>query len=255
MSPSQSQLLQTEQSLLPHGRLSDLVTKALSEVAARFSNHNAHLASNAPLVHRILHSAMARSGETLRTAADHMIAQGVPCEVIIDDIVPRAARLMGEEWVSDVSSFASVTLGSSRLQSLVRDLSEDWTADGFAVEESAVLLCVPKGAQHTLGATVVSSQLRRMGHSVQFAPGSGTTELAQALNLDSYNAVVVSASLSEQPSDVCEIVDIVKTQCDTIPVIVGGTLLKRHGDLAQTTGADAATSDLDQASHFFSVAK
>lgn len=256
MSPtSQSHLLQTDASFLTNGRLSDLASKALSEVAARVGEHSVHTASNAPLAERLLSAAMSRSDETLGTAVECLMAQGVPAEVIVDDVVPRTARMMGEEWVQDISGFASVTLGASRLQTLVRKMSARWNADAAQSSGSTVLLWVPECAQHTLGPTVVSTQLRRMGHSVQFSPNGSLTELSDALIQGAYDAVLVSASASETPDSVTVIVDAVKAHDPDLPVIVGGTILKKNSDLAEKTGADITTNDLEHASSFFSVAK
>lgn len=255
MSPSRSQLLKTDEPLRSGGRLGDLASIALSKVATRGRGQDIYCVSNAPLVGRLLNAAMSRSGETLPDAAQSIIAQGVPAEVLIDDIVPRAARMMGEEWVRDISGFASVTVGSMGLQSLVRELSASWTADDADLTRSTVLLWMPESAQHTLGATVVSTQLRRMGHSVQFAPGRGLRELTDALTSDRYDAVVVSASFSETADDVRAVVKTVKAQTPTLPVVVGGTVLKHNADLAAQTGADIATNDLEVASQLFSVAK
>lgn len=254
MSSSQSLSLKPAAPSFANGRLDDLASKALLEVATRSGSQDFY-PSNAPLVGRILNAAMSRSDETLHDAAQCMIASGIPAEVIVDDIVPRAARMMGEEWVRDLSGFASVTLGSLGLQSLVRELGARWTADNARSTQSAILLCVPQSAQHTLGATVVSTQLRRMGHSVQYSARASLSDLSQALTLDAFDAVFVSASLSETASDVAAIVEKVKTHNPALPVVVGGTLLKQTSNLVEQTGADVATSDLEHAAQFFSVEK
>lgn len=256
MSPtSQGHLLQTDASFLTNGRLSDLASKALSEVAARVGEQSAHNASNTPLAERLLHAAMSRSNETLGDATEHLIAQGVPAEVIVDDVIPRAARLMGEEWVQDVSGFANVTLGASRLQTLVRKIGARWRADSAQSNGSTVLLWVPECAQHTLGPTILSTQLRRMGHSVLFSPNGSLAELSETLKHGFFDAVLVSASASETPNSVANIVERVKAHNDRLLVVAGGTILKKNSDLAERTGADVTTNDLEYASSFFSVAK
>ncbi|NNE87992.1 MAG: hypothetical protein HKN27_07935 [Silicimonas sp.] len=211
--------------------------------------------SNAPLVERMLNAAMDRSDETLRAAADNMLELGIPAEVIVDDIIPKTARTMGEEWVQDISSFASVTLGASRLQTLVRELAAKWSADNAASARSAVLLWVPQAAQHTLGATVVSTQLRRRGHSVQFSPGGGLPEFSRALTEGNYDGVIISASMSDSTDEVRNVVDAAKAHQSDLPVIIGGTILKQHDDLPRLTGADFATNDLDKATAAFSAAR
>lgn len=252
MSLSPSQTLKPAPSRFLSERLDDLASKALLEVATRSGSQDYHT-SIAPLVARVLNAAMARSDETLQDVAQSIMAVGVPAEVIVDDIVPRAARLMGEEWAQDLSGFSSVTLGSLGLQTLVREIGSRWTADDTSCSQSAVLLWMPQSAQHTLGATVVSTQLRRMGHSVQFAPRRDLSDLTQALTNDHYDAVFISASMSETADDVSAIVEKVKSRDPGLPVVVGGTILKQYSDLVDQTGADYATGDLEGAAQFFSV--
>lgn len=254
MSPSQGNLLRTETSLQSSGRLNDLVAKALSEVAARFGTRGFANMSNTPLVCRMLEAAMDRSDESARAAADDMLQAGVPAEVIVDDIIPKAARIMGEEWVQDISSFASVTLGASRLQTLVRELGEQWIADEVRPGHSVILLWVPPAAQHTLGATVVSTKLRRLGHSVQYAHRQ-SADLADALVSDDYDAMVISASIADSTEEIQKAVAKAKAHKKTLPVIVGGTILKQKPDLAAETGADIATNDIEVAASYFEVAK
>lgn len=254
MSPSQGSLLRNETSVQPAGRLNDLAAKALSEVAARLGGRGFANMSNTPLVCRMLEAAMDRSEETARAAVDDMLALGIPAEVIVDDVIPKAARIMGEEWVQDISSFASVTLGASRLQTLVRELGARWVADEARLAQSAVLLWVPPAAQHTLGATVVATKLRRLGHSVQYSPGHSES-ITDTLTRDVYDAVVVSASISDSVDDVQEVVTLAKAYNASLPVIIGGTILKQHTELAAMTGADVATNDIDEATSYFEVAK
>ena len=72
---------------------------------------------------------------------------------------------------------------------------------------------------------------------------------------DTYDAVVVSASISDSADDVQEIVAMTKAHNASLPVIIGGTILKQHTELAAMTGADVATNDIDEATSYFEVAK
>jgi methanogenic corrinoid protein MtbC1 len=254
MSPNHGSLQHTKTSQPAAGRLNDLASKALSEVAARLGTRGFANMSNTPLVCRMLEAAMDRSDETARKAAEDLLQAGIPPEVMVDDIIPKAARIMGEEWVQDISSFASVTLGASRLQMLVREIGELWSADDTGLARSAVLLWVPPSAQHTLGATIVSTKLRRLGHSVHFTPRD-TDSLPTVLGRGTFDALVISASVSESLEDVGKAVEQAKSFDPSLPVIVGGTILKQRPNLVQITGANVATNDIDEAASHFEVAK
>ncbi|MCK0167664.1 cobalamin B12-binding domain-containing protein [Jannaschia sp. S6380] len=210
---------------------------------------------NAGLVERLLDAALGRTGESYRTVTRRMLALGIAPEVIADRYIPIVARRMGEEWVNDNAGFATVSIGGTRLQAMLRELSTCWSADrmgGDGKMTSAAMVIVPQNAHHTLGATVLSTQLRRAGLSVRLCIGMDPRALKVTADNGDFDTVIISASLGDRIDGVRTMVDIVRSggRAKTPPVIVGGTILEQNMDIQRRTGADLATANLCDAMDF-----
>jgi methylmalonyl-CoA mutase cobalamin-binding subunit len=174
---------------------------------------------------------------------------------IADHYVPEVARRLGQGWVDDRLTFFEVSQGSSRLQSLLRDIGRNWGADAADVpaqpegpNQGAILLVVPKGEQHTLGAILITGQLRRKGISVclRFAPS--TDELIALVRYRRFNGVFLSMSPSCSLKDATKLIARIKAIAGAdLAVVVGGSILSCVVPDLGTLGADAITNDLDLA--------
>ena len=142
-------------------------------------------------------AAVAPRQEACRKAVSDALAKGVRAEDIADHYIPAIAHEMGYQWCVDRMSFASVTIGVSRLQGMLRDLGPHWTGDRMMDPTApSVLLVVPENVHHTLGAIVLSGQLRRRGISVKLMLGEPPEAVAVQLRRCRYAAVFISASQS-----------------------------------------------------------
>lgn len=238
-----------------NGSLDDLASFALSVVAARTGGNRI----NAALIRKLLDAVMGRSGESYRAVARQMLAMGVTAESIVDEYIPSVARKMGEEWSDDKSSFAEVTIGGTRLQSLLRELAGVWSADGAAGRadrNAAVIVALPQHAQHTLGASVLATRLRRYGLSVRLVMKVAPATFDRMLQNGTYAAVFISASLGDSMDEIRALSVTVKnrTRSDPLPVVLGGTIIEDDVDLLKRTGVDFATLDTDEAISFCGLA-
>ena len=192
----------------------------------------------------------------LTVATEQLRRAGYTAQDIAELFVPAVAREMGERWCKDTMSFAEVTIGCSRLLSLLRDLESDWLPDrSVALDGPAMLFLVGKGAFHTLGATVLTGVLRRLGVSARLCVGAETSGIEQIVRTSKFDCVLISASIGESLDSIGEIVDSVKrASIGPIMVIVGGTILEGAADRAKTirtkTGADHVTNDPTEALKF-----
>lgn len=169
----------------------------------------------------------------------------ITAEMLADDYIPAAARQMGEMWHKDQISFTSVSIGTARLQALLHEIGTNWHADAVrGAAAGTVLLVLPEGEQHTLGACVLASQLRRRGISVGICIGPNVSDLRHMVRKRHFDGVMVSLG-SQENLDVCY--SLVKTIRDAVGegvrIAVGGAILEKEKDLAARLGADVATSD------------
>jgi methylmalonyl-CoA mutase cobalamin-binding subunit len=167
-------------------------------------------------------------------------------EQIIDGYIPECARRLGRAWEEDRMSFAAVTLGVGRLQHLLHLLAQDATADAadpFA--EGAVLLIVPPGEQHTLGAMVVASQLRRQGISVCLRYAPGLLDLSMLLDSRRFDAALITIG-SEERLEICRKLVNTLSQLGkgTLRIAVGGPVGETCRGPLLDGGAHLVTNDL-----------
>lgn len=165
-----------------------------------------------------------------------------------DVCIPQAARLLGEDWVSDALSFAEVSIATARLQGLLRHLGADWQSDQAAPADApTVLVVVPEPVQHTLGPSVLVSQLRRRGLSVGLLLRATRSDVGAYLRRTPPSAVFVSVSCVERLELARPIVTQVRQSAPGVPVVIGGPATIACGDARALTGADHATSDASEA--------
>lgn len=238
--------------------LGDLAARALSVVAARTAGHTKTV--NDRLIDRLLEAAMGRSKESYRGVARHMLSMGIAPEYIVDEYIPAVARRMGDEWCDDKSSFAAVTIGGSRLQALLRELSTFWKADDALIspnDGASALVMVPPREQHTLGAAVLATQLRRIGLSVRLSVGPDMKSLAQTMASSAFDAVIISSAGAGPISNIRDMVNIARNAGSgpTPKIVVGGTMLQLDNiDIRRETGADLASVDLAETLDFCKIA-
>ncbi len=191
-------------------------------------------------------AALAVNREDCTAVLQNALQAGIARDDIADFYIPALARDLGDDWCSDGLSFASVTIAVSRLQAMLRELGPEWAGDQSANPAApSILLIVGPDVYHTLGAMVLSGQLRRKGLSVRLMLGAEPHELAQKLSKTSYDAVFISSSSGESLESLRRIVYVIRTSSKTsTPVVIGGTILEVENryDVTALTGADHATN-------------
>lgn len=202
----------------------------------------------------LFHAAIGTDPMACSTVARRMIADGVLPEYICDVYIPAIARRMGDDWCEDEASFSSVTIGTSRMQFLLREIgpgkSDDlrWNANG---DEASVLLLLSRDANHTLGVMVLAGQLRRMGFSVKLSIGESAETLIETMRGLDFDAVFVSASMTDDLDDLRVVVQEIKANSkSTPPIILGGVIVEQDRDAIEVTGVDKVTNKLEEALSF-----
>ena len=94
-------------------------------------------------------------------ALQELFELGFKRETIIDHCIPIAAVRLGESWVNDSLSFSEVTIGSSNLQILLKEIAQKTKPIVGLDNGKRYLICVHQSEQHTLGALVLGDMLRR----------------------------------------------------------------------------------------------
>ncbi len=174
-----------------------------------------------------------------------MRAAGIPWEDLADLYIPEAARRLGALWCEDELGFADVTIGTARLQAMLRDTLPDPEArHPPSACGPSVLVAVRRDDYHTLGAMVTAARLRRAGVSVRLSLGQPDADIIRLLARGAHDALFLSASCSRTLDSLRELVEKVRQSVGrAVPVVIGGTILLSEGDVRARTGADLAMSD------------
>lgn len=194
-------------------------------------------------------AAVMPTSQALATCCGQMRADGISTATLAEVYVPLVARSLGTQWVSDDLDFGAVSVGSARLQSLLWRLSADWANTGLLVSRARapILVAVPAGCQHTLGATVLAGQLRYRGISAQLDLEFGKAPLSGPPANKQYSAIFLSASGRERLDYLAQVVQNARQAYPATPILMGGNVTDQMPELQIHTGADLVTSDLDVA--------
>ncbi len=192
---------------------------------------------------------------------DDLRLQRIPTETLVDEVLPEAARALGAAWNADQISFVDVTIGAMRLQGMLRDIEGREAASpdlrGRPLRGSALVI-VPSDEQHTLGALVLSNQLRRAGVSACLRIMPGTNHLRDLMASRRFDTVLVSVSAGANLDLAAKLVKFIRmihrdAPLGAPPVIVGGAILQSGVDVKALTGADHVTSDPLEALRFCGI--
>lgn len=208
---------------------------------------------------RLYQAAMSSDPLACSRVARDLISSGLHADQICDVYIPAVARRMGEDWVEDEMSFSRVTIGSARLQFLLREIgpgpSDDPKWDDTAETES-ILLILTADADHTLGILVLAHQLRRRGFSVRMLLGESRQKILETVESQKFDAIFLSATMADSLDSLHDVVTDLRTSSKRLPpVILGGYVVEQAGrDALEVTGVDKVTNDLGEALEFCSLA-
>ena len=171
------------------------------------------------------------------------------------DILPvmfieAVARLLGRKWVDDDCDFIDVTIGTARLQEIIRLLSFEFRSRHPRTWVPFVALITPHGEQHTLALHILGLLFDAMGWSNQVLEGRGLqgNELRSAIR----RADMVCIGWSHQRLKP-EFEDIVTTvraisPGSRMPIVAGGMAALENVDFLVALGIDCICDSVYSAS-------
>lgn len=182
--------------------------------------------------------------------AAELIERGVTTERLYEGLFAQAARELGEMWLSDDCTFYDVTLGTGRIQRLIREFSHQFLADYlYPGSTGRLLLCSASDEQHSLGIAVLAEFFVRDGWDVHVGPGLGSEALLDKVRENDYNllgfSVAVTSRISKLQQDIRRCRQVSRNK--DIKVIVGGSLITEDPSLAERIGADGFATDASSA--------
>eukprot|EP01023_Acetabularia_acetabulum_P015203 TRINITY_DN17374_c0_g1_i5.p2 TRINITY_DN17374_c0_g1~~TRINITY_DN17374_c0_g1_i5.p2 ORF type:complete len:173 (-),score=32.84 TRINITY_DN17374_c0_g1_i5:14-532(-) len=110
------------------GAVTSLASQALSVLANRRAARDGRIRLD--LVRQLELAVLDRNPLRRMDALAEIRKAGITDVEIAEDFIPHVARRLGDAWCEDNMSFADVTIGSARLQAMVRDLGPPEPAIG-----------------------------------------------------------------------------------------------------------------------------
>lgn len=224
-----------------------LASRVVSVIASRLSKLKT--GADEGFVRRLCNAVQSNDPMDLVRLAADMREAGISKTAIADLYVPVAARRMGNAWCEDEMSFADVTIGTARLQSMLRDLGGVWSGDRDTVSDApTVLMIVAADEYHTLGALVATGQMRRAGMSVRLSIGNMQSGILDLVETFDFDAIMISGSHGEKLKSLRKlIVNVRHALPKPTPIVLGGVVLELANDVKTITGADHVTDDPQEA--------
>ncbi len=241
--------------LFPDFNVDGMAQRAIEELARRMGRLNDPVDPaqfDEIAIERLFAAATGNDPLSCSAVARDLLSEGVPAERICDHYIPDVARRMGDGWTDDTMSFSSVTIGTARLQFLLREIgaeAEDdrrWNAEA---DQSQLLLVLAQHADHTLGLMVMAGQLRRRGFLVRMSLGDSAEAVIETIRHTAFDAIFLSVSVADGVRAAADVIATMRASLpDLPPLVLGGAALTAGGlDVASLTGADLVTSDIDAA--------
>lgn len=187
---------------------------------------------------------LSKSGFDPARVLDELRGFRLTRDAIIDLYVPQVAIQMGDMWMNDEISFSDVTVGALRLQSLMSEASNELVWGGqVSTNVLHALVVVPEGEQHFLGASVVTTQLRRAGCGVSLAIAETQKQIMQRVTGDRPDMILWSCARVEALESVIKTVKKIKASVENVPVLALGGPLRGNADgIKEQVGVDLVTN-------------
>jgi methanogenic corrinoid protein MtbC1 len=152
---------------------------------------------------------------------------GMSVDSIILELIPRIARKLGDQWVSDSLSFSEVTIATGRLQKLIYSLDHLFqeTRTNPSTTHSILVTAAP-GSHHTLGPLILSNYFTWAGWNVLSESTPSQRYIETTVANKSLTAIAISIADYDQLDQLPTLIQSIrnKSRNPGIIVLTGGSL-------------------------------
>jgi methanogenic corrinoid protein MtbC1 len=163
--------------------------------------------------------------------------QGASVPTLMLDLMAPAARMLGEDWIADRRGFAEVTLGLSRLQRLLRELTASHGRVPARPDSGRrILLATMPGEQHSFGVYMVEEFFRRAGWDVLLQAGTDADGLVKLVSTQPFCVIGLSLSRNDLIAPMQSVIDRLRQHSHNanVSIIVGGRVFAEDPELVPT---------------------
>ena len=187
----------------------------------------------------LLQCALEQDPNCFDVMVERLRSKSTSWEDLCNVYFPKIARELGAQWFGNELSWLDVTLGTARMEALVRSVTPQ--SEGGKVD---ALIIVPSAEDHSFGASVLANQLCRDAYNVQMVSGHQVDDLSSLLTQYSASLIGISASSRGTCSVLPKMIEDLRShQNFSGEILLGGGVLDLDEDLLKLD-IDLATNDL-----------
>jgi methanogenic corrinoid protein MtbC1 len=201
-----------------------------------------------PMGDREAFARLVLNGETgqILDQVQALIDLGVKLERIYIEVLAPVARTLGIWWEEDRCTFTDVTIGLSRLQQVLRQISRHaGMGSGRSTVRRRVYLAPSPGEQHTLGLSMVEEFFLHAGWETASDHAASLSTILQTVStqhIDVLGLTIASAGFFGPLGEVIAQVRKAASNREMV-IMVGGRLFIDHPDVATKISHAAVISD------------
>jgi methanogenic corrinoid protein MtbC1 len=177
---------------------------------------------------------------------------GMGVDSIVLELIPRIARKLGDQWVSDNLSFSEVTIATGRLQKLIYSLDHLFqeTRTNASTAHSILVTATP-GSHHTLGPLILSNCFTWAGWNVLSESAPNQRYIETTVASKSLTAIAVSVADYDQLDQLPALIQSIRSKSlnPAIIVLTGGSLYNSDALSFGHIKADIKSNTPEEALH------
>jgi methanogenic corrinoid protein MtbC1 len=177
---------------------------------------------------------------------------GMGVDSIVLELIPRIARKLGDQWVSDNLSFTEVTIATGRLQKLIYSLDHLFQETRIhAPTAHSIFISASPGSHHTLGPLILSNYFTWAGWNVH-NESTPTQEGIQArVANQKLTAIAISVADYDQLDQLPVLIQSIRNKSlnPAIIVLTGGSLYNSDAMSFGHIKADIKSNTPEEALH------
>jgi methanogenic corrinoid protein MtbC1 len=177
---------------------------------------------------------------------------GMGVDAIVLELIPRIARKLGDQWVSDSLSFTEVTIATGRLQKLIYSLDHLFqeTRTNPSTAHSILVTAAP-GSHHTLGPLILSNYFTWAGWNVLSESAPSQRYIETTVASKSLTAIALSVADYDQLDQLPKLIQAIRSKSlnPAIIVLTGGSLYNSDALSFGHIKADIKSNTPEEALH------
>ncbi|MEE4189920.1 MAG: cobalamin B12-binding domain-containing protein [Roseobacter sp.] len=171
---------------------------------------------------------------------------GLSVEVVYLHHLTEAARRLGEWWDTDKLTFTQVSVGASRIFSIMRALEPRLPAKPRRTRRSAMFASVP-GETHTLGVRMAADLLRSENWEISLKQGMDHDALVAEVEAEQPAIIGLSAAGRHAVPELLRLVIALRLSTPSSKILVGGAIVETSADTLGLMGLDGLAADYEMA--------